>query len=64
MPRYICVMKLDADNRVSKFSEQVSKEAADAHVADHVGSYPDAFVYEDSDASDVGGDKSNGWILV
>jgi hypothetical protein len=54
MPRYMCVMKLDpSDNRVAKYCEHTTKAKADAHVAAHIGNYPDAFVYEDSDAEPV-----------
>ena len=51
MPRYMCVMKLDpSDNRVAKYCEHPTKAEADAHVAAHIGNYPDAFVHEDGDA--------------
>jgi hypothetical protein len=51
MPRFMCVMKLDpADNRVTKYCEHPTKAEADAHVAAHIGNYPDAFVHEDGDA--------------
>ena len=54
MPRYICVMKLDpSDNRVAKYCEHPTKEEADAHVAAHIGNYPDAFVHEDSDEEPI-----------
>ena len=54
MARYICVMKLDpSDNRVAKYCEYQTKTEADAHVAFHIGAYPDAFVHEDADGEAV-----------
>ena len=54
MPRFMCVMKLDpSDNRVTKYCEHPTKAEADAHVANHIGNYPDAFVHEDSDAEPI-----------
>jgi hypothetical protein len=47
-------MKLDpSDNRVAKYCEHPTKAEADAHIAAHIGNYPDAFVHEDSDAEPV-----------
>jgi hypothetical protein len=50
MPRYMCVMKLDpSDNRVAKYCEHPTLVEADAHVAAHLDTYPDAFVHVDTD---------------
>jgi hypothetical protein len=50
MPRFTAIMKLDpSDNRVAKYCAHPTKEEADAHIAAHIGNYPDAFVHEDAD---------------
>ena len=50
MPIFIAIMKLDPlDNRVAKSMPCETRAEADAHVATHIGNYPDAFVHEDAD---------------
>ena len=54
MPRYTAIMKLDpSDNRVGKYMPFETKAEANAHVALHIETYPDAFVHEDADAEAV-----------
>jgi len=44
------IMKLDPlDNRVAKYMCFATRQEADAHVANHLSNFPDAFVQEDAD---------------
>ena len=48
MTNFTAIMKLDPlDNRVAKYMAFKTRAEADAHVAAHIGNYPDAFVNED-----------------
>jgi hypothetical protein len=54
MPNFTAIMKLDpSDNRVLKYMPFPTRELADAHVAAHIGNYPNAFVQEDADDVDT-----------
>ena len=50
MPSFVAIMKWDAENRVGKSMPFSTRVEADAHIAAHIGAFPDAFVAVDPPA--------------